>query len=144
MENGYLELLRESLTLLNASAEWVKHSYEQCASIGAKKTYTSEEFDKFENITSRFARTTDMLINKTLRCLDRFELIDGGTVIDIINRAEKRGLVTSSDTLRALKDLRNSIAHEYQTENIVRFFGSVLWSTPFLLEVIANINTYLK
>ena len=28
--------------------------------------------------------------------------------------------------LRKLKDLRNAIAHEYVTENIVRFFGTVL------------------
>ncbi|MDR1507287.1 MAG: hypothetical protein LBI67_09330 [Treponema sp.] len=98
MKNESLELLRESLALLNAGAEWVKHSYEQCGPIGIKDTYAKEEFDKFENITSRFARTTDMLINKTLRCMDRFELTDSGTVIDIINRAEKRGLVTSADT----------------------------------------------
>jgi hypothetical protein len=144
MENDPLALLRESLALLNASADWVRHSYQQCLTIEKKENYTHEEFDKFENITSRFARTTDMLINKTLRSLDRFELIDGGTVIDIINRAEKRGLVASKEKLRALKDLRNSIAHEYQTENIVRFFDSVLLLTPFLLDVIANVNAYCE
>jgi hypothetical protein len=46
MENE-LALLHESLALLNASADWVSHSYQQCLAIEKKDTYTREEFDKF-------------------------------------------------------------------------------------------------
>lgn len=101
-----------------------------------------EEFDKFENLTSRYARTTDMLINQALRSLDTVELVDSGTIIDIMNRAEKRGIVESSQTLRELKSLRNEIAHEYQIAQIEQFFESVLKATPMLLKIITNLQLY--
>jgi len=82
-----------------------------------------------------------MLINKVLRSIDAVEYIDGGTVIDAANNAEKRGIAESCD-LRKLKDLRNSIAHEYVTENIVRFFENVLEFTPQLKKTLENLNDY--
>jgi uncharacterized protein YutE (UPF0331/DUF86 family) len=117
-------------------------SYQQCIAIGIKKEYSEEEFDKFENLTSRYARTTDMFVNQALRSLDTVELIDSGTIIDIMNRAEKRGIVSSAEKLHELKDLRNEITHEYQIGQIEQFFESVLVSTPVLLDMINNLENY--
>ncbi|MDR0731088.1 MAG: hypothetical protein LBF63_05410 [Treponema sp.] len=142
MNKNHLEILKEKISLLSQSADWVKRSYEQCIKIGAKHDYSKDEFDKFENLTSRYARTTDMLINQTLRSLDTVELVDSGTIIDIMNRAEKRGIVESSQTLHELKDLRNEIAHEYQIAQIEQFFESVLTATPILLKIIDNLQLY--
>jgi uncharacterized protein YutE (UPF0331/DUF86 family) len=142
MNKKHLEILKEKLDLLKQSADWVKRSYEQCVRIGIKNEYSKDEFDKFENLTSRYARTTDMLVNQALRSLDAVELVDSGTVIDIMNRAEKRGIVESSQTLHELKDLRNEIAHEYQIAQIERFFESILKNTPVLLEIIDNLQLY--
>jgi uncharacterized protein YutE (UPF0331/DUF86 family) len=82
-----------------------------------------------------------MLISKVLRSLDTVEYLETGTIIDAVNNAEKRGLVDAQD-LRRLKDLRNSIAHEYVTERITRFFGKVLEFIPLLRETIENLNSY--
>lgn len=142
MNNNHVEVLKEKLTLLKLSAEWVKRSYDQCAAIGNKESYSKDEFDAFENLTSRYARTTDMLVNQTLRSLDTVELTDSGTIIDIMNRAEKRGIVESAETLHKLKDLRNEIVHEYQIEQIAYFFESVLASTPVLLVTIDSLQKY--
>jgi uncharacterized protein YutE (UPF0331/DUF86 family) len=68
--------------------------------------------------------------------------VDAGTIIDIMNRAEKRSIVQSAEILHELKDLRNEIAHEYQIEQIERFFELVMTSTPLLLEIIENVRTY--
>ena len=142
MHKDYVEILKEKLGLLKQSTDWVRHSYEQCILIGVKNEYSMEEFDKFENLTSRYARTTDMLINQALRSLDTVELVDSGTIIDIMNRAEKRGIVESSQTLHELKSLRNEIAHEYQIAQIEQFFESVLKATPVLLKIIVNLQLY--
>ena len=142
MNNSHVEVLKEKLALLNLSAEWVKRSYDQCAAIGIKENYSKNEFDKFENLTSRYARTVDMLVNQTLRSLDTVELTDSGTIIDIMNRAEKRGIVESAGIVHKLKDLRNEIVHEYQIEQIECFFESVLVSTPILLETIDSLQKY--
>jgi hypothetical protein len=70
-----------------------------------------------------------------LRSLDAVEYIDGGTVIDAANNTEKRGIADA-------QDLRNSIAHEYETENISRFFAKVLEFTSLFKIVIEKINNY--
>jgi len=141
MDKGSIEVLKENINDVNLSMNRLMYSFDICSKIGIKENYSDEEFMAFEAMTARYARTTDMLINKVLRSLDAVEYTDGGTVIDAVNNAEKRGIANSQD-LRNLKDLRNSIAHEYVTENIVRFFGKVLEFTPQLRRVIENLNEY--
>jgi len=140
-DKGSIEVLKENLHVVNLSMNRLMYSFDTCSKIGIKETYSEEEFISFEAMTSRYARTTDMLINKVLRSLDAVEYIESGTVIDAVNNTEKRGIADVQD-LRKLKELRNSIAHEYVTENIVRFFGKVLEFTPQLKSVIESLNNY--
>ena len=142
MNQKYIDILKENLNALNLSVIWVNHSYELTSTIGLKDEYTVEEFDKLENLASRYSRTTDMLVNKVLRSIDTVESEDIGTIIDIMNRAEKRGIVSSADLLHTIKDLRNNIIHEYKIAEITRFFEDVLKYTPFLLEIIKKVNEY--
>jgi predicted nucleotidyltransferase len=142
MENSANNILKANLNSLSLSLKRLLDSYERCVRIGIKETYSDEEFEKFDVLTSRYARTTDLLISKVLRSLDVVEFIDGGTIIDTVNRAEKRGIVNSVSQLRALKDLRNEISHEYQSENIGRFFKSVTESVPVLREIIEKLIVY--
>jgi len=144
MNQIHIDILRENINILNLSTDWVRHSYEQTSTIEIKTEYAIEEFDKFENLTSRYARTTDMLVNKVLRSIDTVELEDIGTIIDIMNRAEKRGIVSSAELLHTIKDLRNNIVHEYKIAEITRFFADVKKYTPLLLEIIQNVNAYCK
>ena len=141
MDKGSIEVLKENLNAVNLSLKRLMYSFEICSKTGLKDSYSDEEFVAFEAMTSRYARTTDMLVNKVLRSLDTVEYIDSGTAIDAANNAEKRGIANSQD-LRKFKDLRNSIAHEYVTENIIRFFAKVLEFTPFLDRVIKSLNSY--
>jgi len=144
MNRLHVNLLRENLAALNLSASWVERSYNQTSAIKPKETYTPEEFDKLENLASRYARTTDMLVNKVLRSIDTVEFEDIGTIIDIMNRAEKRGIVSSAELLRTIKDLRNNIVHEYKIAEITRFFDDIQKHTPILLEIIKNVNVYCE
>jgi uncharacterized protein YutE (UPF0331/DUF86 family) len=144
MNQLHIDILRENINVLNLSADWVRHSYEQTEAIEIKSRYAIEEFDKLENLTSRYARTTDMLVNKVLRSIDTVESEDIGTIIDIMNRAEKRGIVSSAELLHTIKDLRNNIVHEYKIAEITRFFADVKKYTPLLLEIIKNVNEYCE
>ena len=74
---------------------------------------TADQLESVEAFTSRFARTVDLLVNKVLRCLDRVELLPQGTLLDVVNRAEKRGFIPRAADLREMKDVRNIIAHDY-------------------------------
>jgi len=138
----HLEVLKENIYKLNLSAEWVRKSYEKAVKIVPKDDYNIEEFETLEILASRYARTSDMLVNKALRSVDIVELEDTGSIIDIMNRAEKRGIVESAELLHIIKDLRNSIVHEYQIEKVAKFFGDIVKYSPVLLEIIEKLNDY--
>jgi uncharacterized protein YutE (UPF0331/DUF86 family) len=141
MNQLHIDVLRENIETLNLSLKRLMYSYTICGKISLKEAYSEEEFMSFEAMASRYARTTDMLVNKALRSVDTVESEDIGTIIDIMNRAEKRG-IASAELLHRIKDLRNSIAHEYVTENLTGFFGNVLEYTPLLKSVIEKLNEY--
>jgi len=84
---------------------------------------TPNQLESVEAFSSRFARTVDLLINKVLRSLDRVELLSAGTLIDVVNRAEKRGLATQATDLREMKDVRNLIAHDYAGAKAAEIFA---------------------
>jgi uncharacterized protein YutE (UPF0331/DUF86 family) len=137
-----LEHLAQVLEQLQAGLGWLRRSYEQVTAVGIKDSYTPDEYDKFENLTSRYARVVDLLVNKVLRSLDAVELQEPGTLIDSANRAVSRGLIDSVDSLRRLKDLRNDIAHEYLTEDLTDLFEEVLETTPQLLSLAERVQQY--
>ena len=104
--------------------------------------YTKNEFDDFENLASRYARMLDVILNKVFRSIDAIELEDGGTLLDVVNRAEKRGIVDSAERVRDLKDLRNDIVHEYETDDLRSLFQQTLDATPELFAIAEKIERY--
>ena len=142
MNEVHLEVLKENIYKLNLSAELVRWSYERTKNIVLNNNYSPDEFEKLEVLASRYARTTDMLVNKVLRSIDTLESEDIGTIIDIMNRAEKRKIVESAQLLHTIKDLRNSIVHEYQIDEIIKFFKDIIKFSPVLLDIIKNVNDY--
>jgi len=143
MNKGSTEILGENLNSVNLSLKRLMYSYEACSKVDLNGAYSDDEFVIFEAMAARFARTTDILVNKVLRSIDVVEYIDVGTVIDAANNAEKRGLANAQN-IRTLKDLRNSITHEYATERVMQFFDKVLEYTPMLIEIIKNVNKYCE
>lgn len=142
MSDAALEVLRINLNNLESSVKWLRRSFDRCQAIGSKPSYSEEEFDEFENLTSRFARTSDLIIGKVLRTIDMVELMDSGSIIDSANRAEKRGIIDSVSGLRNLKDLRNEIAHEYEADDLQGIFSAVLGAVPELFGIAERIQAY--
>jgi len=137
-------LLELELNLLEEANRTLKYSYQVCSEIGIKEEYNLEELDKFEALTSRFARTSDIVIQKIFRLIDIIELEKPGSIIDRINRMEKREIIESAESFKDIRRLRNDIAHEYIPEAIEEIFKNVLKSTPELIEVIEKIMKKYK
>jgi len=142
MKNLQLELLKKELSLLDEAGKTLARSYQRCQEIGDKATYTLEESDHFEGLTSRFARLSDMLIQKTFRLIETLDLDSPGTVRDRINRAEKKGLISSAQTFIEIRDLRNDIAHEYHTAELHKIYKQVMEWVPAVLQSIENVKKY--
>jgi len=135
------EKLVNDLHLLQKQLFWVDISFNECKKIGIKENYTVEEFGKFETLCSRYSRSIDFLIRKIFRTLDEYEFENQGTLIDVVNNAHKRELFEDIDELRIMKDIRNTIVHEYIEDDLVEVFDEVLEYTSKLIDII---NTTIK
>ena len=102
MDNLNVKILIENLQSMDKSLFWLKRSYNKSLEVDFKNVLNEEEFDIMENLTSRYSRAIDLIISKIFRSIDAVELEDSGTLLDVINRAEKRGLISSSSRLREL------------------------------------------
>lgn len=137
-------LLVESIENLEQLQKWLVHSNQICTAIGTKDDYSIEELDALEAMTSRFGRCFDYLVNCVFRLIDQLELIDNPTIIDTINRAEKRGIVESAKRLREMKELRNEINYEYARTELIEVFSNVFQATPELLQVVDKTILYTQ
>jgi uncharacterized protein YutE (UPF0331/DUF86 family) len=112
--------------------------------LGIQSRYEPDEFGYFEALCSRFSRSIDFLVRKIYRSIDEFELENQGTLIDTINRADKRGLIDSVEQIRVMKDIRNTIVHEYIEGNLEASFADVLSHTQALVLLLKTAQSYIE
>ena len=137
-------LLIEHAQQMRKQRKWLAQSLLVCQKIGVQATYSDDELGSFELLAGRYARGIDFLIRKLFRSIDAYEFENQGTLIDTVNHAHKRGLVDDIETLRLMKDIRNTIAHEYIEEHLQNVFDEVLEYTPILVSLIDRTLTYVE
>lgn len=81
-------IIAQGLMELHNASKILRHSYDKCRRIGLQEGLNADELESFEALTSRFARLSDMIIQKMFRLLDHSELEESGTARDRINRAK--------------------------------------------------------
>jgi hypothetical protein len=59
--------LKEDFNRLDRAVEMLRYSLQQCREIGIKTDYSLDELDRFESLTSRFARTSDIYTQKIMK-----------------------------------------------------------------------------
>jgi uncharacterized protein YutE (UPF0331/DUF86 family) len=119
-----LLLLRQALEELAAARRHLDFSATRVSALPADlKGVSDAQLESAEAYTSRFARTVDLLVNKVLRGIDRVELRPSGTLLDVINSAEQRGLVERAEALREMKAMRNEVAHDYAGQRLPEVFA---------------------
>lgn len=140
--NKLFEMLEKDISELEKAADILRYSYNKCSAVNLMDGLDQDILESFEALTGRFARLSDILIQKVLRTIDMVELESAGTVRDRINRAEKKKLIDSADTLIEIRLLRNEIAHEYKSETVYVIFEKVLHLTPLLIEGVDSTVLY--
>jgi uncharacterized protein YutE (UPF0331/DUF86 family) len=137
--------LNELLGRLRRAEETLAYSYEKCTAIGIKEGYDQEEQDRFESLTAKFARLSDLIVKQAIKLIDILDLDEAPeTIRDAINRAEKKGLVSSAQEFAEIRKLRNRIAHEYaeSDEDVAGIYVECLRATPLLFDSVGRIVTY--
>ena len=145
MSPSATELLRESIEDLKNARKHLEYSFNSIQSVNADpESWDESQLERIEAFTSRFGRSVDLLLNKVLRSLDSVELYQAGSLLDVALRAEKRGIVDSSDVLRTMKEMRNHISHDYSGHDIVEIFVFCKTQTAQLNKIIAQVLTYAE
>ncbi len=139
------QILRSSLEELAQARTHLDYSADQVADLPDDlQNASASQLESVEAFCSRFARTVDLLVNKVLRSLDRAELMSQGSLIDVVNRAEKRGFVSHAEDLREMKDIRNIIAHDYAGTKAAEVFAWCREQKPALDKICGLTADYAR
>ena len=135
--------LKNELELLDKSLVYLTHSIEKAKNIGIKDKYTVDELEVFEALSSRFARSADILTQKILKTMFIIMQEDAKTFIDRCNLCEKLGIVENGDVLFKIRKLRNDIAHEYSTTQLKDLFSELLECSMVLIQIVGKIKNFI-
>lgn len=94
------------------------------------------ELEVLESFSSRFARFSDLLISRYFRLLMlEKDPAFRGSLIDLLNQAEKHAWISSKETWLRIRELRNLAAHDYEAENYQALYQELIHLAPELLNV---------
>ncbi|MCH2227786.1 MAG: hypothetical protein MK033_08425 [Candidatus Caenarcaniphilales bacterium] len=131
--------LKETSEQLNSANQIFIRTYDEVKNLDLSKyeeitDINWETLKDIETLTARFARLSDIFVQKFLRLIDTLELTNEGSIIDRINRAEKRGLIKSAESTLAMRDLRNDISHDYLPDELMKIYAEVIKFSPELID----------
>ena len=69
---------------------------------------------------------------------------DAPTFLDRMNLCEKLGIIPSAEELIAIRDLRNIIAHEYLSENLLEIYRGIIQLSDNLMKSITLTDKFLS
>ena len=141
MTREKIEMLQEELLSLQLAAGHLGYSMERCLNLIDQEELPPEQLERLESLTSRFARLADLLIQRIFRLVDEIELTGGGSILDRIYRAEKRGWANAAELIK-IRELRNLIAHEYATEKMPDIYTAVAAMSAALLAAVPKVIAY--
>ncbi|GFO55597.1 hypothetical protein GMSM_26040 [Geomonas sp. Red276] len=145
MSEDELNYLADLLAKLRRASDTLRYSYEICRRIGVKAVYDEEERDRFESLTSKFARLSDLIVKQAIKIIDLLDLESAPeSVRDAINRAEKKGLIASAVTFVEIRKLRNRISHEYVEPDggIDEIYRAAVAMVPDLFDCVERVHRY--
>ena len=143
-EASLQRLLAAHIETLNRALPSFERSLAKCALIPSKDRLSFEEEECFDALTSKFSRIADIYCQKVLKSLVLLLREDAPTFIDRANLCEKLSIIPSAEHLVAIRDLRNTIAHEYITENLIEVYRDTVTLAPALLTAIAATRTFIE
>jgi uncharacterized protein with HEPN domain len=139
----FKELFLE-LEAVKKAQNHLQHSYKNCCEIGIKNDYSFEELMQWEAFTARYSRLSDILTQKVLNNITIIETKRKGSLLDKANLAVQQKWVNNMEDFRAIRTLRNYIAHEYLPQDNNAIFLDVKNNFEKLNNFAINIINYCE
>lgn len=144
MNPDKLLLLRSELDSLDKAAAYLAASVVRSGSLIGRGELSPDELERLESMASRFARLADLLTQRVMRLVDDLELTPEGSLLDRIQRAEKRGWVKNAKDLVRIRELRNLVAHEYAADRMAEIYAGIARLAPELLAIVPKVRAYAE
>ncbi|MEZ5671828.1 MAG: hypothetical protein R3E08_05380 [Thiotrichaceae bacterium] len=141
-QQKFIQEMYINLNLLQKSLENLDYSYQKCLQCIDQENYNLAELESLEALTARFARTSDIFINKVVKTLLILLQEMPKTVIDTAHFLEKLGIVNDAEQLLIIRELRNIIAHDYVVENPRNLFIQVMQMIAILKLMSEQVSNY--
>jgi hypothetical protein len=129
-------VLDQNRKLLSRALESFEKSLTKCRDISLVESLSFEAEESFDSLTSKFARISDIFTQKVLKSAVLLLREDAPTFVDRMNLCEKLAIIPSAETMLAIRDLRNLIAHEYSEDQILEIYAETLSLSADLVQAI--------
>lgn len=139
-----IEELESLIVQLEKGLDILEYSIDKSQSIDISKDLNYEELETMEALTARFSRLSDIYTQKFLKSFFYLLGETNLTLIDKANYLEKYGIINSSKDLLDIRELRNSISHEYILDEFQDLFKDAITIFPNLKEMINKSISYAK
>lgn len=135
-------LLDLNLNLLKQALPSFERSLVKCRDLDFSTPISFETEESLDALSSKFSRVSDIFTQKVLKTLVFVVREDAPTFLDRMNLCEKLGIIPSAEELIAIRDLRNTIAHEYLSENLVEIYREIIQLSDSLLNAILETERF--
>ncbi len=137
-----LQYLKDAIIQANEAVNHLKISIDRCKNFVENENFTEEQLIELEALTGRFARLSDLLIQKMLKAINQLAGSNVGTVRDRLLEAEKKEIISSAQAFLEIRTMRNTIAHEYEFDALKDIFSFAYIQSEILIEAIDNAKKY--
>ena len=136
--------LQENFEQADEAANHLINSVKRCKDFIFNNDYSEDQLIELEALTVRFARMSDLLIQKAFKTIDEIEGTTPGTVRDRLLQAEKKRIISSADDFMEIRKIRNRIAHEYEINALKDIFLFAFKNSSILIDAIKTAKEYSK
>ena len=135
-------LLDLNWNVLKQALPSFERSLVKCRDLDFSLPISFETEESLDALSSKFSRVSDIFTQKVLKTLIFVVREDAPTFLDRMNLCEKLGIIPSAEELIAIRDLRNTIAHEYLSENLVEIYMEIIQLSDSLLKAILETERF--
>jgi hypothetical protein len=135
-------LLDLNWNLLKQALPSFERSLVKCRDLDLSPPISFETEESLDALSSKFSRVSDIFTQKVLKTLIFVLREDAPTFLDRMNLCEKLGIIPSAEEIIAIRDLRNIIAHEYLSENLLEIYREIIQLSDNLLKAIFHTEKF--
>jgi hypothetical protein len=139
----FKNLLEQAKADVQKSLKHLLYSYRKTSAMALSPDLLEDDevLESFEGLVARFSRTSDIFIAKYIKT---YVMIQEpgfrGSLLDLLNQAEKFELIEDTQKWTEIREIRNSAVHEYSSEDLINYFKKVLTLTPTILNIAKTVQ----